>query len=280
VLATYDLGISPSGIVVAGDHVWVEDHAQTNAVFALDPSTGDSVMTVHVSRPCDVVTTGGQLWIADYGAGEVLAVDLATGEVAERIGNLDGPCGLQVLGGSLWFTVDDGIARLDIASGVVTTADLGGGAFPGSGKPLWASRFGGAEVGRVDPETGEVRRWITLPGGSTEDKPIAAGFGSVWVGHGLAGRLYRLDPRTGEIQAEIEVASPSRLLVTDDSVWLTSFATGAVERVDPATNQVIYHAELGGTPNGITQGFGAIWVGETTLRHLYKIDPAATSVQS
>ena len=60
-------------------------------------------------------------------------------------------------------------------------------------------------------------------------------------------------------------------------VWLTSYPVGVVERIDPATNTVVFHTEPGGTLNGIAEGFGSIWVAVTGSKLLYRFDPAATS---
>jgi streptogramin lyase len=51
-----------------------------------------------------------------------------------------------------------------------------------------------------------------------------------------------------------------------------------VARIDVATNEVAYQARLGGSPNGLTEGFGSIWVSDTANGRLYRIDPEATGV--
>ena len=51
-----------------------------------------------------------------------------------------------------------------------------------------------------------------------------------------------------------------------------------VERIDPATNEVVFHVRLGGNLNGITEGFGGIWVADTASGILYRIDAAASGV--
>jgi streptogramin lyase len=80
----------------------------------------------------------------------------------------------------------------------------------------------------------------------------------------------------GRLEAEIEASRPTRFLATADSLWLTSYPEGVVERIDPGTNEVVFHARLGGNLNGITEGDGAIWVGDTALGKLFRVDPAAT----
>jgi streptogramin lyase len=90
--------------------------------------------------------------------------------------------------------------------------------------------------------------------------------------------VYRLDPITGESVAEIETSSPTRLLATKDGVWLTSFDQGVVERIDPASNEVVFGVLIGGNPNGITEGFGSVRVSDTGTRCIHRFDPIATGI--
>jgi streptogramin lyase len=276
VTAVFDLDYRPSGIAATDDLIWLEDHASTNKVYALDPETGETRATVDVTRPCDVVAAFDRIWVADLDAGELLWIDPATMAVGGQITGLDGPCGVQAVDGAIWLAVNSGLARVDPDSEEVVITELGDAAFPGSGKPLWAALYSSGDLVPIDAATGQAGEITPYPDGPSEGPPLATGFGALWVGSFTQDRLYRLDPRTGEVDAEIEVATPTRLLVTDEAVWATSYPQGVVTRIDPATNEVVFRAVLGGTPNGITEGFGSIWVAETGSGLLYRIDPAAT----
>ena len=275
VTALLDLDHYPSGILVDGDVIWTEDHAQTGRVYAVDPTTGESLAVIPVSRPCDVVATPGRIWVAELAGGKISWIDTTTREVGGAVSGVAGPCGLQFTDGALWFTVDGGLARLDLESEEVTVNETRG-AFPGSGLPLWAADFGDGTLIRIDTATGEIELTVPHPGGPIEGPPVAAGFDSLWVGG--ADALFRLDPVTGEVVAEIPVAWPSRLLVTANSIWLTSFDRGVVERIDPVTNTVVFHVDLGGSPNGIAFGFDSVLVSDTLRGRIYFFDPAATGV--
>ena len=61
-------------------------------------------------------------------------------------------------------------------------------------------------------------------------------------------------------------------------MWLTSYPNGVIERIDPTSNQVVFRTKPGGTLNGITEGYGSIWVAETGTGRLYRVDPAATGL--
>jgi streptogramin lyase len=284
----FELDFKPSGIVATADAIWAEDHAQTNRVYSIDPMTGKTTAEVTVRRPCDVIAAFDRVWIADLDAGQLLAVDPSTNHIEERVRGLNRPCGVQAVDGAIWLAVDDGLARVDPQSGHKTIVKLAGAAFPGPGTPLWAVLYKSGKLVRVDTESNTVRLTVPPPPKRPTEAPAPVpviGFGSLWVGGATS--VYRLDPQTGKVQAEIPTAlessiapgtpaAPSRFLVTQSGVWLTSYESGAVERIDPSTNTVVYRAELGLNPNGIAQGFGAIWVADTGEGRLYRLDPTAT----
>lgn len=278
VIGMFDLDFRPSAIVATDDEIWAEDHAQTNRVYAIDPDTGRTRATIDVVRPCDLVAAFGRVWIADLDVGRLIWVDPAKHEIGGEVSGLQRPCGVQAVDGAIWLAVDDGLARVDPETGNTSITKLSSGAFPGSGGPLWAALYETGDLVRIDPASGEVLRTVAHPAGRTEGPPVAAGFDSVWVGDWASDRLYRLDATSGAVQAEIAATQPTRLLVTADAVWHTSYDGGVVERIDPATNDVVYRAELGGNINGIAEGFGAIWVTDTGNGLLYRIDPAATGL--
>jgi len=204
-------------------------------------------------------------------------IDPASKEVGGEVPGLHGACGVQAVDGALWVAVNDGLARVDPSTGAVTTKKLGGSAFPGAGDPLWAAGYDSGDLLRVDTTSLDVKRTVDHPGGAKEGPPLANGFGSLWVG-GSPDRVYRLDPKTGAVGAEIAATQATRLLVTADAVWLTSYPNGVIERIDPTSNQVVFRTKPGGTLNGITEGFGSIWVAETGTGRLYRVDPAATGL--
>ena len=271
VAAMFDVSFYPSGIHAAGDVIWAEDHAQTNRVYAVDPKTGATTATVSVRRPCDVVSGFDRIWIADLDAGTLLGIDPKTQQTITEVSGLHGPCGPQIVGDSVWLAVDEGLARVDPKSGKVATLTLAGAAFPGSGSPLWAALYSTGELLRVDTAALTVSRSVPHPGGSDEGPPVAAGFGSLWVGGPRT--LYRLDVDTGRVEAEIATSRAARILITRDAVWLTSYDGGVVERVNPKISRVVFQAKLGGNPNGITIHDGSIWVADTGAGRLFRFDP-------
>lgn len=103
--------------------------------------------------------------------------------------------------------------------------------------------------------------------------------------------LLAVDPRTGDISAEVGLSgSPLIVAADDDAVWVAHWETGAVTRVDPTTGQVVASVQLelpfdfGGGPNRrlfipnfMAVGHGSVWV-STARGAVARIDVATNAV--
>ncbi|HEX9258983.1 MAG TPA: hypothetical protein VF855_05550, partial [Acidimicrobiales bacterium] len=205
VVQMFELDWRPSAIVEAGGAIWAEDHAATNRFYVVDPATGATITTIDARRPCDLVVGFGRVWLVDLERGSLVSVDPVTRAVLQEVKGLNGPCGPQAVDGAIWLAVDEGLARVEPSTGEVSTITLGGAAFPGAGTPLWAQLYGAGQIVRVDTRATTAAPPVTVPGGTTEDVTVAGAFGSLWVGNGSANRLYRLNPDSGAVEAEIQV---------------------------------------------------------------------------
>jgi hypothetical protein len=91
---------------------------------------------------------------------------------------------------------------------------------------------------RVDPAANRVASRIRLGGRPTG---VAAGPSGVWVaGHG---RVWRINPRTGQVVATIAVAdglaAGGRVVVGRAAVWVGDWAGQQVLRIDPRRGRVV-----------------------------------------
>lgn len=119
------------------------------------------------------------------------------------------------------------------------------------GDALWVTlrRPGGrASVVRLDARTGRVDRSFPL-----QDVPdrLVYGFGSLWIPQEIRGKpggtLFRLDPRSGRILAEIRAPAPrlfgATLALTRAAVWIggadTRLDASSIFVVDPRRNAVV-----------------------------------------
>jgi sugar lactone lactonase YvrE len=130
------------------------------------------------------------------------------------------PCGLDTHGGRLWVAVYE--------MGQVLRLDRAG-------------RIAGRH---------RVGRWACQ---------IAIDGRAAWVTRDNANQLVRLDLRSGRLR-RVAVSSPYDVEVAARSVWVTSFETGKVTRLDSA-GRVTRVFEVGGNPTGVAWCGGRMWVG-------------------
>ena len=133
-----------------------------------------------------------------------------------------------------------------------------GGVAVGAGA-VWVSDAGGSEVMRVDPAYGTADR-VRVPGVGPIGS-LAFGAGSLWAADfGLFTRptatdgIARIDPGTGRIQARISVWQPGALAFGAGALWIGR--SGAVLRLDPASNRVEGSVRLAGEVSSLALGGG------------------------
>ncbi|HSK53157.1 MAG TPA: hypothetical protein VLA44_10405 [Clostridia bacterium] len=278
ILDTVDVPGGPGLVATAGGQVWVFTFVD-GVVRRLDPEDGRALTTLPFeSGAAGIAADGEDLWVTADGSDLVL-IDGRWGVETSRFHLSDEPlfgpgnAGFVVVsGGSVWVTVPD-LAR------------------PSEPHELW----------RIDPETGRVEAKLTIdldlnppiafqgaiylvsPSRNSltsvdtslntvttvrlgqEPFALAAGGGSLWVGHDRGQQIRRIDPSTLETQATIELAEPVRALFSDRGrLWATTWTS--LHEIDPDREAVVRTTrllELPGRrgPAGLTVIDGAIWVG-------------------
>lgn len=118
---------------------------------------------------------------------------------------------------------------------------------------------------------------------------VTAGERAVWVSDSnllVAGYVLRVDPRTGDTLAKIEVGcGPWDIGIGFDSVWVSNVLDGTVSRIDPSTDRVVATIErVGGhsssyLASGIAPAAGSMWVAVPTTREVVRIDPITEQVE-
>lgn len=237
--------------------------------------------------PDFVVLVDGYAFVSGVGDG-VGRFNLGNGELVDSIAIPGGSCEALDAGfGAAWTATcpgGPGLARIDAASGVVTTVDVGG-AIPegeasigvGEGAVWIVVGESQRELVRVDPVGMVVTARFAVPASSTA---VRAGLGAVWVSEPVKSRVHRVDPATGAIVATIPVGKqPQFIAIGEGALWTMNQNSGTVSRVDPDTNSVTATIELGEIVQGgdIAVGGGHVWLrGSRTL--LFQIDPATNEV--
>jgi DNA-binding beta-propeller fold protein YncE len=133
----------------------------------------------------------------------------------------------------------------------------------------WA--IAGAQCGPADPARAQNAD-LTLPMEMGSDD-IAAAFGSLWVAESLADRVVRLDPRTGDVLATIDVGDrPAKMQPADGRLWVRS--GDRFDAIDPDTNTVtatLAKADVGPATTRNWALDGAQWICDG--RRLHRYDP-------
>ena len=89
---------------------------------------------------------------------------------------------------------------------------------------------------------------------------IVDAFGSIWIADNVAGRILRLDPATGAVQATIQVRTGNWLWITPvrGQLWASVDELPLIQRIDPGTNRVVARTPVR-TPDGRPFRVGNVW---------------------
>jgi len=169
--------------------------------------------------PQDVAFTSGNAWVANLKDGTVTRVDTKT-DKTRSIKAGGAPAAVAAGAGSIWTWIyNDSVNRIDI------------------------------KTNKVSPyfDTGPVI------------DAIAFGVGSLWVAHGKANQVTRVDPKTNKTTATIPVpGDPSSLGIGEGYVWVAT--EKGVVQIDPSGNSILTTIKVGGSPGGLQVTGGTVYV--------------------
>jgi streptogramin lyase len=111
---------------------------------------------------------------------------------------------------------------------------------------------------------------------------VAFGEGSLWVGGGGLGRVLRIDPETGDVEARIDVGAQAvDLDVGEGGLWVGTVAERAVH-IETRTNDVVARVAIS-LPLTVVVAEGTVWVGDCCdangAGRIWKIDPETATAQ-
>jgi streptogramin lyase len=156
--------------------------------------------------------------------------------------------------------------RSKVSAGAAPCASAAAGGF------VWVSEYGAPYLLRIDPRTNRVLSRTRIGFGSCG---IGAGAGSLWVEDTRSGTLSRVSATTRRRIAIRVGPQPYDATFAYGAAWVTSYAGGDVERVDPARNRVVKRFRLA-TATGVVAAFGSIWGAGS--EGVIRIDPASDTV--
>jgi YVTN family beta-propeller protein len=276
--ATISVGAGPVDVLVGRDAVWVANAAQ-GSVSRIDPATNTVTRTIQVGRdPVRLAAGFGSIWVANQTPQTVSRLDARTGQLQATIpvtGHISAD-DLAVGAGRVWVRSGNRLLPLDPATNTMAdrTGDweVGGGGIAMVDGLLWLSGTTPSTAGqmvRVDPATSRVIDRFATPG----DGALAVGGGSVWQAGITSQTIYRYDPGSKRLLAQIPVGVVAKHLTADaESLWVSS-DSGRVTRIDLATNTVTGTFQLDGRAPAVAVGHGAVWILDTAHAALLRVRP-------
>src|SRR6266508_6208558 len=204
---------------------------------------------------------------AAVSVGLIFALDEHSGPLVAKQNSL-----AVIKGGTLWVVSGNRLLRIDPHSGAIvpgrrskghgslTDVEVGAGA-------VWVADLSQV-VARISAATGSTTGAADL---GVIPSALTVGYGSVWVAVPQPGRvwrvaIWRLDPQTVRVTETISLAklrhyAPTLGIASGmGSIWVTNFADGTLQRVDPATSTVLATIRVGGHPYGVAVGKQRVWV--------------------
>jgi DNA-binding SARP family transcriptional activator/ABC-type transport system substrate-binding protein len=252
-------GAAAAGLLLTGGGTQ-DPHAQSSAqpdsVVLLSARSGKAIGKA-VARGVVASRFGaGSLWSLSI-SGELTRIDPASGKVVASLSTgVLVPCGLAVGEGSVWVT--------DCTTPTLVRID------PALDPPVVADRY---QLPVPEP----------FLAGQTRD--VVLGAGSVWVSQGDANPsyVYRLDPKTGELQKRIliPVGGAHTLAFGDSALWVANADVGQVSRIDARTNEITSTPMVGdGNICCLAAGEGYAWVATNPDHQVWKIGGNGTVATS
>jgi YVTN family beta-propeller protein len=266
----------------------------TGALTRVNPATNKVTARASVDGdPGQLAVTEGGIWMADFRTGVLWRYEPGAGRL-QRITSNGEPRDLAALGGKVYVAADGKflsgvVSRYDASSGVREKGiDLLACAIASGEGVVWSA--GCPSVQRLSTGNGKLRIRVDkfLPyraAGLVETsrvqfRELAVGAGSLWVlGDALDRRMWKLDARTGRIQATIELGfPPTSVAVSSGKVWITDGLDDRVVPVDIRSGRLLAPVRVGRGASGIAVGAGSVWVANTLDGTLSRLDPAARRV--
>jgi YVTN family beta-propeller protein len=273
VVGVVPIGSTPRGVTVGKRYVWTANTAD-GTVSQIDPSTLRVVQTIGVGKAAtDLVEVDGLVWVATGSDDTVVRIDARSGGI---LGSLQLPhdftaSAYTIAAGAtgIWVGSGNDIVKIDPAADAVAgRLPYKGGinAIALDGSTIWVASSN-ERVARFSSSAARQTAEISLGEIPTG---IAVGGGSVWVAapspYGARAAVWRIDrlaarvTQTTLLPNAVDYATGVSVAFGAAAVWVASFDTGIVAKVDPASGEVVDAVRVGGHPSGIAVGAGRVWV--------------------
>lgn len=148
---------------------------------------------------------------------------------------------------------------------------------------VWTATCEKRGVARIDPETGEVTKWVAVEVPAEGESSLGAGEDGIWViadgDDCSACMLVRIDPRTVEIADTYDVPEGGTAVRAGlGGVWITYSSEDRVAHVDPETDAVVSEIDVGSGPRFLDVGESGVWVMNQLEGSVSHVDPTSDRV--
>jgi len=194
-----------------------------------------------------------------------------------------GTIALTTDGQTLWAGADGAVLRIDAATNAVESLDApvarDDTTFATASDGLWATRWGGGRLYRLDPATGAVLLEVEMP----EAVRVAFVGHDLWVGQEGLGAMTQVDRVTGEISSNVVSWGAYGISGLGD-LWFTYGSLLKVLRIDPATGDEKATIDVAGETNCSLGGSfpDNVWTAcfgrEVITRSASRIDPITNTL--
>jgi YVTN family beta-propeller protein len=246
-------GTDVGAVAIDQQAVWVAE-ASTGVVSRIDPERNQVTATVPLPPGSALLTVSpGAVWVVNVPNNTVTKIDEQTNRVVATLSTPPLPIGVTFGAGSVWICSRQGgaaaVTRLDpqtnqIQAQIDVSKDRGGkdrglqcnGDLQVTAQGVWAPIFdtlsplGQHLLERIDPVTNKVTDLISLE--ADMNPSIAADDRGVWGCDPTIG-LFRVDPQTRQVVAEVRLTGGDSLALGAGSLWLTRTSDNSVVRITP-----------------------------------------------
>ena len=235
----------------------------------LSTEQGPIQARISLPRPVRVAFGDGSIWVSDSVETHILRIDAATGKsIGSPIPLGFVPREIAYGEGAVWVcSVDRArLARIDPQTNeLVAEVDLRPLQIPDYIYLLLAAGEGGVwltnqtHIIQIDPGMNQIVGEL-LPAGE-EIITLALGHGTLWTGSHDDGIITRVDAKTHQVVATIEMGfSVHGLAVSEESAWVLDEHGFGVVRIDPQSNQLGERVPIDFVAANLAAGVGSIWV--------------------
>lgn len=219
-----------SGLAIGADRLWIADLGGEVLVADLESGEVSDRVDVGPGEPADLVVVGDRVWVPLHGeGGELVALDVDSLQIVERVALTEPPFAIEADGEVLWVAgLERQVFTIDARSGqILDSVDVGASprGLALAGASAWVTLAGEGAVVEIDRESMTVERRVGIGG---EPWPIAADEETLWVAD-TRGQLVEVDTDDGIVRRRVSIPAAARGVTSaGGAAWVATMAGGVV----------------------------------------------------